>query len=96
MMADEDLRQLLEAHKPHFTLTPEGKVKCELNGHMLPARAEAVAAFAKCAAARPPPPPACPPHAPALPWPAQALLIEHRILACGLQWQEVPQASGEG
>lgn len=42
-----DVQELLDAHQPHFSATPEGKVKCELNGHMLPARADALAAFIK-------------------------------------------------
>lgn len=43
-----DVRALLEAHAPHFSVTAEGKkVKCELNGHTMPARADALQAFIK-------------------------------------------------
>ena len=44
-----EVTALLEAHAPHFAATPEGKVRCELNGHTLPARADALQAFIKCA-----------------------------------------------
>lgn len=48
-MATEEVQALLAAHAPHFSLTAEGKVKCELNGHTFPARADALEAFVKCA-----------------------------------------------
>ncbi|PSC69149.1 Surfeit locus 2 [Micractinium conductrix] len=44
-MATEEVQALLAAHAPHFSLTAEGKVKCELNGHTFPARADALEAF---------------------------------------------------
>lgn len=42
-----DVQALLEAHAPHFSATPEGKIKCELNGHTFPAQAQALKAFVK-------------------------------------------------
>lgn len=44
---DPSLRALLEQHQGLFELTDNGKVKCLLNGHCFPARADAVAAFVK-------------------------------------------------
>lgn len=42
-----DLQAILDAHTPHFSVTPEGKIKCELNGHTFPAQAAALQAFVR-------------------------------------------------
>lgn len=43
---DPALRQLLDAQPPGlFSLTEHGKLKCEVNGHTLPARLDAATAF---------------------------------------------------
>jgi len=47
MAAPEEVQAIMAAHSPHFSLTAEGKVKCELNGHTFPARADALNAFIK-------------------------------------------------
>lgn len=46
-MLPPEVQALLEQHAPHFSATPEGKVKCELNGHTFPAKADALQAFIK-------------------------------------------------
>ena len=43
----EEVQRFLELHSPHFTATPEGKVRCELNGHTFPPKPDVLAAFAK-------------------------------------------------
>jgi hypothetical protein len=40
-----DVQQILKDNAPHFSATAEGKVKCELNGHTFPAKADALTAF---------------------------------------------------
>lgn len=43
-----EVQALLDAQPPgRFSVTAEGKVKCELNGHTLPARVDALQAFLK-------------------------------------------------
>lgn len=42
-----EVQQVLDSHASHFTLTAEGKVKCELNGHTFPPKADALNAFIK-------------------------------------------------
>lgn len=44
-----ELQALLDMNVPYLVLGEDGRVKCELNGHTLPPRADAVAAFVKCA-----------------------------------------------
>lgn len=43
---DPELSALVQQHKEFFSFE-NGKVKCSLNGHAFPARADAVAAFIK-------------------------------------------------
>lgn len=45
---DPALKELVEANKKYFSITPEGKVKCEINGHTFPPKLEVVKAFIKC------------------------------------------------
>lgn len=40
-----EVKQIMEQHAPHFSVTADGKVKCELNGHTFPARVDALNAF---------------------------------------------------
>jgi hypothetical protein len=42
-----EVQQILDKHAARFSVTAEGKVKCELNGHTFPARADALNAFIK-------------------------------------------------
>ena len=42
---DPALQQLLEQHRPYFSVLENGKVKCEVNGHCLPPRLDAVSSF---------------------------------------------------
>ena len=42
-----EVQALVKAHQPYFTVTKEGKVHCDLNGHAFPARANALGAFIK-------------------------------------------------
>jgi hypothetical protein len=42
---DPALQQLLEEHRPYFSVLENGKVKCEVNGHCLPPRLDAVSSF---------------------------------------------------
>jgi hypothetical protein len=44
-----EISALLEQHKlsQYFSLTPEGKVKCEINGHQFPPRLDVATAFIK-------------------------------------------------
>ena len=52
MSLPAEVQALLDAQPAgRFSVTAEGKVKCELNGHTLPAKADALQAFLKCAAA---------------------------------------------
>ncbi|KAL4852986.1 Surfeit locus protein 2 [Chlorella vulgaris] len=47
MSLPADVQQLVNLHAPHFSTTPEGKIKCELNGHTFPPRADALNTFLK-------------------------------------------------
>ena len=44
---DAALQQVVEAHKPYLTVTEDGKIKCELNGHCFPPKLELVGGFIK-------------------------------------------------
>lgn len=44
---DPELKLLLEQHKEHFTVQENGKIKCEVNGHCMPARYDVLSAFIK-------------------------------------------------
>jgi hypothetical protein len=44
---DPALQQLVEAHRPYLTITEDGKVKCELNGHCFPPKLDLVSGFIK-------------------------------------------------
>jgi len=46
-MIDKDLAGLINSHAQHFTPTEDGRLKCELNGHVFPANKDIVAAFIK-------------------------------------------------
>ncbi|KAL4450752.1 hypothetical protein ABPG77_001108 [Micractinium sp. CCAP 211/92] len=48
MAAPQEVQEIVAAHAPHFSVIQEDgrvKIKCELNGHTFPARAEALEAF---------------------------------------------------
>ncbi|KAL4433825.1 hypothetical protein ABPG75_000266 [Micractinium tetrahymenae] len=48
MAAPPEVQEVVAAHAPHFSVVEEDgrvKVKCELNGHTFPARADALEAF---------------------------------------------------
>uniref|UniRef100_A0A7S3R1T3 Surfeit locus protein 2 n=1 Tax=Dunaliella tertiolecta TaxID=3047 RepID=A0A7S3R1T3_DUNTE len=47
MIMDPALAQLLEEHKRYFSILPDGKVKCEINGHQFPPRLDVATAFIK-------------------------------------------------
>lgn len=52
MAAPQEVQEIVAAHAPHFSVIQEDgrvKIKCELNGHTFPARAEALEAFVRCA-----------------------------------------------
>ena len=46
-MIDKDLAGLIKPHVQHFTPTEDGRLKCELNGHVFPANKDVIAAFIK-------------------------------------------------
>ena len=46
-MTSPDLDALLASHAAHISLQEDGRVKCGLTGHVLPARAEAVGAYVR-------------------------------------------------
>lgn len=53
MAAPQEVQDIVAAHAPHFSVVEEDgrvKIKCELNGHTFPARADALEAFVRCAA----------------------------------------------
>jgi len=44
---DAQLLDLLGQHADHFVVQENGKIQCVINGHTLPPRYDAVAAFIK-------------------------------------------------
>lgn len=50
-LGDADLAELLEEHSPYLQLNDEGRVRCTLNGHVMPARRQAIESFVKYALA---------------------------------------------
>lgn len=44
---DPQLQALVQQHAEYLVVAEDGKVRCELNGHCLPAKLEVVTAFVK-------------------------------------------------
>jgi hypothetical protein len=44
---DDPLDAVLSAHSAYLTREPNGKIKCSLNGHTMPPKAEVVQAFVR-------------------------------------------------
>ena len=44
---DANVQDLLAAHDPYLVVNAVGKVECTLNGHAMPAKAEAILPFVK-------------------------------------------------
>jgi hypothetical protein len=44
---DKALDALLGQHEKHLTVLPDGRVKCDLNGHTMPPRLDVVRAFVR-------------------------------------------------
>ena len=42
---DHEVQSLVAAHAPHLQIAGDGRVKCTLNGHVMPATLVAVKAF---------------------------------------------------
>lgn len=45
---DEKVLELIATHDPYLIVNAAGKIECTLNGHAMPARADAIQAFVKC------------------------------------------------
>ena len=44
---DDAVLSLIGAHDPYLRVNDAGKIECILNGHAMPARADAIQAFVK-------------------------------------------------
>ena len=45
---DDKVLELIATHDPYLIVNATGKIECTLNGHAMPARADAIQAFVKC------------------------------------------------
>ena len=45
MHEDENIKSLIEIHKPYFRLLDDGKVQCILNNHAFPPNKDVIEAF---------------------------------------------------
>lgn len=44
---NRELKDLIAEHSPYLQLTEEGRVRCTLNGHVMPARRDAIETLVK-------------------------------------------------